>query len=194
MVLTLGSKEDRLKNVRDKWVLCPICGSSSRSFVIEGISNDHLVCESCQSEWVIRFSYGTDEPWLAVLKSGFAKLEGERRKKVEDAWLAMDGWKTPKMRDYERSQLAKGLVRHEGEWITVKEKIKREFERQQRAEESAEKWFKRIQELERRERERLRSLAIKFEWIDCPRCTKRYSSIWPECPICKGKKIRDAQD
>ena len=176
-----------MKNVRDKWVLCPICGASSRSFVIEGISDDHLVCETCQSEWVIQFSHGADEPWLA-------KLKRERRKEVEDIWLAMEGWITPKMKDYERSQLAKGLVRHEGEWVTVKEKIKREFERKQRAEESAEKWFKQIQEFERRERKRLRGLAIEFEWIECPRCTKRYSSVWPECPYCRAREIRESQD
>ena len=194
MVLTLGSREDRLKNVRDKWVLCPICGASSGIFVIKGISDDRLVCETCQSEWVIQFSYGTDEPWLAKLKRGFAKLEEGRRKEVEGLWLAMEGWITPKMKDYERSQLSKGLVRHEGEWVTVEERIKREFERKQRVEESTEEWFKRIQEFERRERERLKGLAIKFELIECPRCTNRYSSKWPVCPFCRAREIREAGD
>ena len=189
LVLALGLKRDRLKKLRDKWVLCPICDVSSGSFQIKGLFDDSVVCESCRSRWVLQFSsHREDEPWMA-------KLKERRGKWVEDSWIAVEGWITQKTKEYERHQASKGLTRYEEKWITFEEKKRREFDREQRAKSLAEERFRLIQETQREERKRLK-VPVKhmFEWIECPRCTKRYSSKWRECPYCRGREIREAQD
>lgn len=189
LVLALGLKQDRLKKLRDKWVLCPICGVSSGSFQIKGLFDDSVVCESCGSRWVLQFSSRReDEPWMV-------KLKERRGKRVEGSWIAVEGWITRKMREYESYQASKGLARDDGEWISFEEKERREFERERLAKSLAEERFKLVQETEREEREKLKGpVKHMFEWIECPRCTKRYSSKWPECPYCLGREIREAQD
>lgn len=192
MVLTLGLKEDRLKNIRDEWSLCPICRAASASFVLKGLSDD-ILCETCESRWATEFY----RHWKDELK--LVKLIAIRGKTVKGSWLPVESWITLTIKDYERLQVVRGLVKHESKWVTPEEKdalargLVRYGDEWIAPKEYTERESKRIREFERGEKERLNAMKYTSELTECPRCTKRYNSVWTECPFCRAREIREAQ-